>query len=388
MIASSVPRDLGSFWSDSGDALSIYFEPSPPSELAHREETTLAKERIQQAIGTFSRMQLVGSTAPRAFVRRAIETIADMEGNQGRAKVIFASARSNVWREFDLPGKFGVRVDLGKSFTVAPLLTQQSDQPRVAVLLADRDRARVLLLDGGEMTERDNILAFSTEKIRTAGARKSSRIERSKEDSVHKNLSSICSQLLHSHKRGGFEALVVGCRDDLWPDIEAGLPSDLKRILLGRFAVNPGAFTPREVQEIVEKVIARRDRNELRDVAAKAMDDAAGRLGAIGLADVVQALERNEVRVLLLPDPRARFSRAAWLCPRCGHLDLESGDPCSLCSTAMRCYPRADEALVRKALVTGTEIRSLRHASAHPEDEIAAWLRSQAERNVPQALAS
>ena len=145
----------------------------------------------------------------------------------------------------------------------------------------------------------------------------------------------------------------------------------------------------REVQEMAEKVIARCDRNELRELATKAMDEAAaGRLGAMGLADVVQALERNEVRVLLLPDPRARLNRAARLCPRCGHLDLESGNTCPLCSAAMRYYARADEALVRKALATGAEIRSLRHTSAHPEDEIGAWLRFRAERNVPEALAS
>ena len=389
MISSQILRDLGGFWSDSGDALSIYFEPSTPSELSHREETTLAKERIQQAIGTIGHLQLVGATTPRAFVRRAIETIADMEGNHGQAKVIFASARNNLWREFDLPGKFGVRVDAGQSFTVAPLITQQDSQQRTAILLADRDHIRVLLLAASQITERDDIFAHTAEKIRTTGARKSSHIERSKEQPVHKQFGSIGSQLLRSHQRGGFEALLVGCRDDLWPEIEAALPSDLTRILLGRFHVDPGAASLREVQEKAEKIIARRDRKELRDLAARAMNEAAAdRLGAMGLADVVQALEKNEVRVLLLPDPRARFIQAAWLCSRCGHLDLDRREKCELCGAQMRRFPRADEALVRKALATGAEIRSLRHTSAHPEDEVGAWLRFRAERNVPQALAS
>ena len=282
----------------------------------------------------------------------------------------------------------GIRVDLGKSFTVAPLITQQDGQPRIAILLANRDHARVSLLKTGEISDGGDLLAFSTGKVRMAGARKSSHIERSKED-LRKHFSSIGSQLLGSHQRGGFEGLVVGCRDDLWPEIEAGFPSDLKRIVLGRFCADAGADTPQEVHEIAEKVIARHDRNELREVATKAVEEAgANRLGAMGLADVVQALERNEVRVLLLPDPRARLNVAARLCPRCGHLDLESGNTCPLCSAAMRRYPRADEALVRKAMAGGTEIRSLRHTSAHPEDEIGAWLRFRAERIVPRALAS
>jgi hypothetical protein len=389
MISLQVLRELGGFWTDAGDALSIYFEPSTPSELSHREETTLAKERIQQAIGTIGHLHLVGSTTPRAFVRRAIETIADMEGNHGRAKVIFASARNNLWREFDLPGKFGVRVDVGQAFTVAPLITQQSNQPRVAILLADRDRARLLLLEACEIRERNNVLTGVEEKVRTTGARKSSHIERSKENPVHKHFSAIGAQLLGSQQRGFFEKLLVGCRDELWPEIEEGLPAELKRVLIGRFHVDPGAASPREVQELAERIIARRDRIELRELAAKAMDEAAAdRLGAMGLANVVQALDRKEVRVLLLPDPRARFSQAAWLCSRCEHLDLDSREKCELCGAQMRRFPRADEALVRKALANGAEIRALRHASAQPENEIGAWLRFRAEHGAAQALAS
>lgn len=389
MVSSQTLRELGAFWSDAGDALSIYFEPSTPSELSHREETIEAKERIQQAIGTVGRLQVVGSTTPRAFVRRAIETIADMEGNHGQAKVIFAAARNNIWREFDLPGKFGVRVDTGSSFAIAPLLTQRENLPRYCVLVIDRDHERVFLLEAGQFTERKDFFAGETEKIRTTGARKSSHIERGNEEPVHRRLRLIGRQLLQAVERGSIDAVLLGCRDQMRAEIDEALPRELKRRVIGRFLIDPGAAKPREVQELTDKLIARRDREELRDLAAKAMDEAAaGKLGAIGLPDVVQALERGEVRVLLLPDPRARFSQAASLCSKCGHLDLDSGKKCAACGGQMRFFPRADEALVRKALAMGTEIRSLRHASAHPESEVGAWLRSRIDQNTPQALAS
>jgi rubrerythrin len=389
MVSSQELRDLGAFWSDAGDALSIYFEPSTPSELSHREETIEAKERIQQAIGTVGHLQVVGSTTPRAFLRRAIETIADMEGNHGRAKVIFAAARKNLWREFDLPGKFGVRVETGNSFAIAPLLTQQENQSRYCVLALDREHERVFLLEAGEFKARKDFFAGETEKVRTTGARKSSHIERSKEEPVHRRLHSIGRQLAQAVERGSVDAILLGCRDEMRAEIEEALPREIKRRILGRFHIDPGAATPREIQEKAEKLIAQRDRQELRELAARAMDEAAGgRLGAVGLADVAQALERGEVRLLLLPDPRARFSQAAWLCSRCGHLDLDAGKSCSVCGGQMRLFPRADEALVRKALATGTEIRSLRHASAYPESEVGAWLRFRIEGNLPQALAS
>jgi rubrerythrin len=390
MIPSQVLRELGAFWTDAGDALSIYFEPSMPSELSHREETIEAKETIQQAIGTIGHLQVVGATTPRAYVRRAIETIADMDGNHGQAKVIFASARNNIWREFDLPGKFGVRVESGNSFVIAPLLTQMEKQLRCGVALIDRDHERFFVLEAGEFNERKRFfVAEETEKVRTTGARKSTHMERSKEEPVHRRLRAIGAQLLHAVERGTIGAVVVGCREDLRAEIDEALPRELKQHLFGYFHVDPGHATAREVHEKAEKVIARHDRRELRDLAAKAMEEAAaGKLGAMGLADVAKALDRDEVRLLLLPDPRSRFNQAAWLCTRCSHLDLDAGKSCPVCAGPMRRFPHADEALVRKAFATGAEIRALRHASAMPEKEVGAWLRFRIEQPIQQALAS
>lgn len=389
MIPSQVLRELGAFWSDAGDALSIYFEPSAPSELSYREETIEAKERIQQAIGTIGHLQVVGATTPRAFVRRAIETIADMDGNHGQAKVIFASARNNIWREFDLPGKFGVRVESGNSFMIAPLLTQLEKQPHFGIALLDRRHQRFFVLETGEFNERKRFFAAEAEKIRTSAARKSSHIEHSKEEPIHRHLQAIGAQLLHAVERGTVESVIVGCREDFRPEIDEALPRELKQHLIGYFHIDPGQASPREMQEKAEKLIARRDRRELRELAAKAMDEAAaGRPGAAGLADVAQALDRDEVRLLLLPDPRSRFNQAAWLCSRCSHLDLAPGKSCSVCAGQMRQFRHADEALVRKAIASGTEIRALRHASANPETEVGAWLRFRIEKDIPQALAS
>jgi len=387
MIPAKELHDLAAFWTDSGDAFSLYFEPSVPSELSHREETILAKQRIQQAMENMHGV----AAASRTLVRRAIDTIAEMDGNHGRSKVIFACARNNIWREYNLPGKFGVRVEVGPAFAIAPLITQQEHQPRYCVALVDREHARTIWLEAGEMKEQGDgfALAENIEKIRTTGARKSRHLERQKEEPVKRRFHHMSEQLLHSFERGNFQALLVGCREDLWPEIQDSLTPELKRILIGHFPVDPGLATFRDIQSRAERVIARRDRTELDHLMEKAAGGAAsGGLGAVGLADVADALERNEVRVLLWPDPRTRFNQGASLCPECGHLDLEPAKSCTLCGSSMHRFARADEALVRKALASGVEIRALRHASPHPEAEIGAWLRFRTDQNAPQALAS
>lgn len=383
MISQKELKEIAAFWTDAGDAFSLYFEPSIPSDLSRRDESIVAKERIQQAIGN---LQSVPS-ASRGIAQRAIETIADMDGNHRHTKVIFASARSGIWREYDFAGKFGVRVEVGNAFAIAPLVKQQENQPRYGIFVANRNHGRILVLQAGEFIDHSD--AAPLEKVRTTGAKKSSQVERQKEDAVHMQLARTADRLLHLFERRAFDGLLIGCREEFWHEIGAALPSELKRATIGRFHIDPGLASEKEIRDKAEKAIAVHDREELRFLTERAMGGAEpGSLGAVGLSDVVQALERSEARILLWPDPRAWFGLSASLCPNCGHLDLKQPKKCPLCASELHKFVRADEALVRKALAEDVEIRALRHASLHPEDEIGAWLRFRAEHSAQQALAS
>jgi len=385
MISNKELTELASFFTETNDAFSLYFEPYTPADLSHRDEYIIAKERIQETIGGMHGV----APGSRALVERAIETVAEMEGNHGVSKVIFACARPNFWREYDLPGKFGIRAEMGQTFAIAPLVTQQENQPCFGILLADRNHTRILELQAREIKELIHDSREDQSKFRTTGTKKSAHLERVKEQPVHKHFSTVAQQLLRYHQQGRFQGLLVGCRQELWPEIESEFPSDLHRALLGHFTVDPGLASLQEVREKAEKIIAQHDSEELKDLAERAANaEASSGLGAIGLAQVCEALERDEVRTLLWPDPRGWFGKGAALCPNCGHLDLKMKPKCALCGNEMRKFARADEALVRKALNGGVEIRALRHTSLHPEEQISALLRFRAERNTPQALAS
>lgn len=385
MMSNKELNELASFFTETNDAFSLYFEPYTPTDLSHRDEYIVAKERIQETIGGMHAV----APGSRAMVERAIETVAEMEGNHGLSKVIFACARRNFWREYDLPGKFGIRAEMGQTFAIAPLVTQQENQPCFGILLADRNHTRILLLQAREIRELSQDSREDQWKFRTTGTKKSVHLERAKEQPVLKHFASVAQQLLRLHQQVRFEGLLVGCRQELWPEIESEFPSDLRRIVLGHFAVDPGLVSLQEVREKAEKIIAQHDSEELNVLAQRAANaEAASGLGAIGLAQVCEALERDEVRTLLWPDPRGWFGRSAAMCAHCGHLDLKMTAKCALCGNEMRKFMRADEALVRKALSGGVEIRALRHTSLHPEEQISALLRFRAERNTPQALAS
>jgi hypothetical protein len=378
-------KELAGLWTDKADALSLYLQVETPSELSGREEVIIAKEKIKNALGTLKGK----NAADLADVQRVMETVTEMKGNGGRAKIIFACRRLKVWREYDVPGHFATRVEVGSTFALAPLLAQRQNRRRYCIALADRNRARLLLLEAGQISEHSQVLDEDKEKIRTTGARKSAHLERKKEERVRQHYSFLAEHLLHFYEHKDFDGLMIGCRDEMWPEIEAELDAELKRILMGRFAVDPGLAPAEEIQEKAQAIVDGKDQEEESRLVEKTIGGAAAKgLGAVGLAAVVDALERGEVRTLLWRDGNVKGSRGASACENCGHLEAEDGSACALCGGRMRRFAHAEEALLRHALGRSIDVRMLRWTKLPPPNEIAAWLRFRSEMNTSQALAS
>jgi peptide subunit release factor 1 (eRF1) len=101
--------------------------------------------------------------------------------------------------------------------------------------------------------------------------------------------------------REKFEALLIGCHDDTWPDLEPLLGNDLKRRLAGRFVVDPVGATAEEVREHAKRILEERHRAQLQGLLRETLGEAQrkGR-GALGFRRVLLALERQEVQTLIV----------------------------------------------------------------------------------------
>src|SRR5260370_21736817 len=185
-----------------------------------------------------------------------------MKGNGGRVKVIFACHGKGLWCEADVSRDFSMRLDVGWAFTLAPLLGQQQSRRRYCIALADRNRARLLLLEAREISEHSQVLDEEKERIGTTGASKSVHLERQKAEKARRHFTFLAEHLLHFYEHKDYDHLIVGCRDEMWPEIEAALHPDLKRILLGRFAVDPGLAPADEVKEKAQALVDRKDHEE------------------------------------------------------------------------------------------------------------------------------
>ena len=384
-IAVEELKELAGFWTDKGDALSMYLKAGTPSALSHREEQVFAKELVQQALGSIKGR----NQADKTDIRRVLETVMEMKGNGGYAKIIFACAREKVWREYDVAGSFVPLAEAGPAFTLAPLLAQQQTRRRYCIAMADRNNARLLLLEAGLISEHSQVLDEEREKIRTTGTGKSPHYERAMEEHVRKHYQFLAEHLLHFHEHKDYDYLIVGCRDEMWPEIEAALHPELKRILVGRFPVDPGLASPEEVREKAQAIVDRKDSEDEERLVEKAVGGAAAHgLGAMGLKAVIDALEKGEVSTLLWPDGDLKEAHGASLCENCGHLEGDDLQTCTLCGARMRRFAHAEEALLRHALGRNIEVRMLRRTKLPPPHKVGAVLRFRVDATVEPALAS
>jgi len=190
------------------------------------------------------------------------------------------------------------------------------------------------------------------------------------------------SLLMLSH-REKFEALLIGCQDDSWPEIESYLHTDLKQKLRGRFPIDVASATPDDIRQHANRILTESMLTEqmalVREVMAEAQRNARG---AIGLKHVLNALERQEVQTLLM---LRSFKAEAVECPNCRHLDTRMVKTCAVCAHETRELSDVSDTLVDLALRNGAEIRFI---DSDPDMEkagqVAALLRFRADQNTAE----
>jgi peptide subunit release factor 1 (eRF1) len=388
MIATEELQELAEFWAPESDALTFYLGHSIARELAHREDPILAKETIHDLFGGLEG----ASKHMRADLARLIEVASSMRGYRPRAKIVFACASKDLWREYDPPGSFPVQLSAGHSFSLLPLLAAAEESRRYCIALADRNKRRLLILQSGEVIEHSSALDEDKEWVRTTGRGGSAHVERQVEERVHQHFKFLADHLLHFHEHGDYDALLIGCRSEIWPEIEQTLHPELRRILISHFHIDPGLASPQEVQERAEAILREKESQDERAMLERAAGEAArDGLAAMGVSSVAGSLEKGEVQTLLLSPESGSGQEApgaVGVCVNCDHIQLGDLTKCDLCDYELHLFSSAAEAFLRPALAAQVEVRVLHSAKLPRPGDAAAVLRFRSDRTAAQSLAS
>jgi peptide chain release factor subunit 1 len=386
MITRDQLRELAQIESPEGAAVSFYFQPSRPANKSHKEEMILVKDLLRGATKH-------GPAAAREDLERILRIAEQLHGNHSQAKAIFAYSAKGVWREFNLPAAPATSsVVLNSRFHLAPLVAALDQALRCAVVLLDREKAHILVVGDGESTEVtsvEQIVSETPRRVRAAGyaGYEGGHIERHIDNEAMRHFKHAGERLKEIVETRALEKVLIGCRDDSWPEIESQLHPYVRQRLLGRFSADPATINAAGIREQVSQVVAERRASEKETLVREALGEAQrnGR-GVTGLRNVLLSLERGEVQILLLSDG---FTAPGVECRNCGHLDSRTGSQCDVCGRETTERENLVDALVSRAIRNGSvdivPINS--HSDFERAGNIAALLRFRADQNTAQKLA-
>lgn len=389
MISRDELRQLASFeCRHPGEyAVTFYFQPATPNNKSHHEETIQAKDMVRQ---TLQELRLNGrSHAVITDLEKILHVAEALRGNQSRGKAIFACSSRGLWTEYDLPSDVVTsRLFVNRRFHLKPLVPIFSENPRMWLVMIDRQNARFLELEFEQTREQGALSNPAPRHGRSDGyaGYNAGHVERHLEDEVRRHFQAAAQVLKAAGERGQFEALVIGCSDLNWPEFEAQLHPEVRKTILGRFGGDLASFTheaaAQEARKVLQRSLGEHHQRLLRETLAAAW---ANRRGVTGLRRVLRATEQGEVETILMSRD---YSARAVECTNCRHLDSHLVPYCPLCGRATRQLEDVCEALAPLAIRKNLGLVLLPPEEALDRvGNIAALLRFRADQNTNQMLA-
>ena len=388
MITRDDIRELANFRSPEGCAVTFYYQPSAPPNKSHREESIRVKDLIRNALREAEKHGKNGST--RSDLEKINSMVDPLHGSSGKAKAIFACGQQGFWREFDIPAQLLTpKIAVSQRFHLKPLAAVLDGEQRACVLLADRAKARVFELFNDEVVEKEDFINELTRRGKSDGyaGYDAGHAERKQTNEAMQHFRLVADRIEQYFEHGAYDRLLIGCRDDVWSEIEPQLQSLARQHLVGHFRIDPKVATPEQVKQMAHEQLARYSANMKQELIREVIGEAHrnGR-GAIGLRRVLRSLETGEISTLLLG---SSFHAAGVKCYHCGHMDLHVSPICAVCGKDTTELEDIGDAIVGHAIRTGVELVYI------PDDEefdrigrIAALLRFRADQNTAERAAS
>src|ERR1700683_5538022 len=314
MITREQIHELAEFEDQSAFALSFYFQPTPPRNKAHKEESILTKDLTREAMRQLESRSKSSSgsnsknkfESARADLDRIVRLSQDLRGAGPHAKAVFACSARGFWRECHLPPQLsGTQLLVNRHFHLKPIAQLLGAFPSLGVVLVDRHRARMFDLRLGELNEREGFFHPLSRRGRGDGfaGYDGGHAERRVADEARQHFKFVAEFLKDALEKGTFENWILGCQETHWSQFEPQLHPYVSQKLLGRFAAELAHVSREEIRAQAERIFADSQQVRCSEAVRETLGQARGNgRGVTGLRRVLHSLELGEVQTLLMGD--------------------------------------------------------------------------------------
>jgi len=248
---------------------------------------------------------------------------------------IIASSEKSFWKEYNLavPVKNGIIAD--KSPYIQPLLDILDNYKQYAVLLVDKESARLFLVHFGEIDEYGEVHTPDVPGKHKRGgwfSLSSHRFERHIDYHVSLHIKDVVKKLESFLTAGRIERVIAGGSEDAVAKVKEILPKAVSEKIVGVFHAEMFANV-NDIFEKVKPVIRELESAEEKAVISNLLTTAAKRQNAVlGIEDVLNALQEGRVmKLIFIRD----FKDAGYECRNCKYLSKQKVSACPYCKGGM-----------------------------------------------------
>jgi peptide chain release factor subunit 1 len=353
-------RAVAEVWTDEPLVISLYFNLDPstfgvPKERNAEIASLTDDARAQLASAGLSHDATAELDSDIERIRRFLEEELDASGGV-QGVVIFCCSRLKLFEVFKLSTSVEPSVLVGRTANIEQLA---SNLPTTSwcVFLVNRRTSRIL-----RGTDAKLVQVAETEddvhRQHDQGGWSQARFQRSVEEEVQNHLESACNQLFDSFQRVPFEKLLVGCPEELWPEVRAKLHRYVSDLVVARFDAEVEHENHAEILERAHPLMEQeraRDESALLDRFAEQYGR--GERAASGPTPVLEALNQARVDVLFLADG---YSTAGVFCPNCSFVAVQ-GRECPVDGARLELTEDVIEPAVRVAVLQSAAVHRVRY---------------------------
>jgi peptide chain release factor subunit 1 len=334
-------EQLESFDAQDACVLSLYLNQPPASQVEHSYKTVF-QDLAREMRDRLAEPQCSQFTAE---VNRITEWL-EAHQPQGKSLAVFSCVPRGLWQAHDLAVDLRDHLAFQPQPNVEPLLDVLDEYERYAVVLVDKETARLFTVFLGAIEESQAFRDFVPGKHDKGGPSQAN-FQRHHEAHVYRHLKRVAAYLVEIFRRRPFDRLILAGPEEATSELKRLLPRALGHRLVatipGEIFAKPAEILERtlEIERRVERSVEQRLLDELFETA-----DAGGR-ATYGLRQTLEAVWLGKVQTLVVADGvRAAGSE----CLNCGHLEPGSLAECPTCAHPMVCVPDLIERAVERAL--------------------------------------
>ena len=296
--------------------------------------------------------------------------------NFKKGLAILSSSESDFWKEFHLAVGLKNEIIVDKTPYIKPLIDAIDRYQRYAVMLVDKEFARLFVIHLGEIEEYKEVFTENVPGKHKKGgwfSLEQKSFERHIDYHVDLHLKDVIKQLKGMILAGDISRLIVGGSEEALSKTKSLFTKQMSDKIIGTLNINMSANI-NEVQLKVQPVLEEYENDEknllVDEMVTKAMKN---ENDILGLDNVLSALQEGRVmRLLYIMD----YIDSGYSCGECGFLTSQKIGKCPFCKKEMKKIDYIIDFAAQKAVEQGATVEVVSESKELKEaGSIGAFLR-------------